>query len=432
MQAELGPILKAAYPQVVATLTRVLGDMDRAMDATQDALVKALQTWQVEGVPSQPVAWLVTVGRNRAIDVLRRDAKSASWETITGDADNVVHLADEHPAERWSSNLDVAEINLSELEDDMLRLIFTCCNPLLTPPMQITLVLKVVLGFNTNEIARTLLTSPATVEKRITRAKQRLKDAEVEYVVPRGEELPERLQAVLRAIYLLFNEGYTRILDGNLMRGTAMAEAIRLGRMTSRLFRHNPEPRSLLALMLLNNARLPGRLDAQGHFVPLHAQDRARWDQAMIREGVALIDAVYAARHPPGAYQIQAAISAIHSQAATAEDTDWPQIVALYGKLAEYDASPVVPVNQAAAMCFVGQTHQAVELLETLAEAPQLRDYQPYHAACGYAYALVGSRDKARAAYHLAIELANSPPQKAYLQARLKDLVDDPAHESGR
>jgi len=199
-------------------------------------------------------------------------------------------------------------------------------------------------------------------------------------------------------------------------------EAIRLGRMASRLFRRNPQPRALLALMLLSTARLPGRVDKQGVFVPLQAQDRSLWDQAMIREGVALIDAVYAARHPPGAYQIQAAISAIHSQAATAEDTDWPQIVALYSKLAEYDASPVVLVNQAVALCFVQQAPRAVALLESIRDTPQLRDYQPYHAACAYAYVQVGQTRQAASAYSRAIKLANSPPQKAYLQARLKEI----------
>ncbi len=405
---ELGPILRAAYPQVVATLTRVLGDMDKAMDATQDALVRALQRWQKDGIPEQPVAWLVTVGRNRAIDVMRRDAR-------------VVPLEGHMPLEPAAA-VQVEHLQLTELEDDLLRLMFTCCNPVLSPVSQITLVLKVVLGFSVNEIARTLLTSPATVEKRITRAKQRLAEDDVEYAVPKAADIPARLGSVLQAIYLLFNEGYSRIQDSQLVRSSAIDEAIRLGRMTSRLLRRNPEPRSLLALMLLSTARLPGRLDDSGAFVPLHAQDRNRWDQAMIREGLALIDAVYVSRHPPSAYQVQAAISAIHCRAPDAGQTDWQQIAALYRKLQDYDKSPVVPVNLAVALSFAGDLPAAVKILQSLSGTPGLARYQPYFAACGHVFAQAGMTAEAARAYQQAVELAASAPQRAYLQARLNDI----------
>ncbi len=418
---ELGPVLKAAYPKVVATLTRVLGDMDAAMDATQDALVKALQRWQKDGVPAQPVAWLVTVGRNRAIDVMRREARTSSWDNLDMGLSNVVPLAANQAPARVE-RVEVEEFNLSELDDDLLRLMFTCCHPNLTPVTQITLVLKVVLGFSVHEIARMLLTSPATIEKRITRAKQRLQAEDIEYAVPKGTELSPRLRAVLQAIYLLFNEGYSRIQDRDLVRNTALLEAVRLGRMVCRLFRHNPEPRSLLALMLLSTARLPARLDEQGAYVPLLEQDRHRWDQTMIREGIALIDAVYVSRHPPSAYQIQAAISAIHSKAPNADATDWRQIVALYEKLAEYDSSPVVPVNLAVARCYGGEVAPAAEQLRGLHTTPGLADYQPYYAACGFVFGRLGARAEAASAYARAVELAQSAAEKTYLLARLKEM----------
>lgn len=411
MRADLGPVLKAAYPQVIATLIRVLGDIDRATDATQDALVKALQHWQTDGVPDQPVAWLVTVGRNRAIDQLRRESRAVSLDS------NVVPLVNDTLV--VDTDFDGS---LSDVEDDLLRLMFTCCHPALNPRAQITLVLKVVLGFSVEEIAGALLDSRSGVDKRITRAKQRLKDEQIAYELPPVADLPVRLDAVLKAIYLLFNEGYTRIQDSLVARNSLIEEAIRLGNMTSRLFRRDPEPRSLLALMLLSAARLPGRLDDGGMFVPLELQDRSRWDHAMISEGVALIDAVYVARHPPGPYQIQAAISAIHSQAQSAQNTDWPQIAALYDKLASYDPSPVVPVNKAVALCFCERAEDAKILLESLRDHEQLQSYQPYYAALAFVYERLQRSELARPAYIRALELAGSPAQKAYLQKRLTAL----------
>ena len=412
---DLGPVLKAAYPRVVATLIRVLGDMDRAMDATQDALVKALQVWQVEGVPDNPVAWLVTVGRNRAVDVIRRDNRAVSLDQ------NVVALVEVESTEEPP-----AEIDWSEVDDDLLRLMFTCCHPLLTQESQIVLMLKVVLGFSVEEIARGLLASPASIEKRITRAKQKLKNEDVQYEVPRAEEIPERRAQVLKAIYLIFNEGYTRIQDQELARGSLIDVAIQLARMTSRLFRFDPAPRSLLALMLLSAARLPARVGEDGVFVPLEKHDRSLWDQKLIGEGIAVIDAVYAARHPPDAYQIQAAISAIHCQAASVEETDWPQIVALYDKLGEYDPSPVIPVNRAVALCFCDRAVDAMRELSDASVAKQLHDYQPYYAALAFTYERAGLVVEAVEALATAIDLAPSTAQKSYLQKerlRLESLL---------
>lgn len=413
MANDLGPILSAAYPQVVATLIRVLGDMDRAMDATQDALVKALQVWASEGVPDNPVAWLVTVGRNRAVDQLRREQRSISLDS------NVVPLVAQLDSVDLTDSMDAAE--WLAVDDDMLRLLFTCCHPELSPPAQMVLMLKVVLGFSTAEIARGLLASPASIEKRITRAKQQLKRATVPYEVPPATEIPARVDAVLKAIYLIFNEGYTRFQDAGLSRGSLIDIAIRLGRMVSRLLRNDPEPRSLLALMLLSAARLNARVDEHGVFVPLEEQDRSRWHKGMIDEGVALIDTVFAARHIPGAYQIQAAISAIHSQAASAAETDWPQIAALYNKLAQLDASPVVPVNQAVALCYCGKADQALTMLTAPELSSKLISYQPYFAALSFAYECAGQEPKSIDALQRACELADSSAQRVYLQRRLQE-----------
>lgn len=415
MNADLGPILKAAYPQVVATLVRVLGDMDKAMDATQDALVKALQVWHTQGVPEQPVAWLVTVARNRAVDQIRRESRAVSIDS------NVVPLVSERVSEKLVSEPDF-DIVLSDVDDDLLRLMFTCCHPAIAASAQIALVLKVVLGFSVEEIARALLASKVSIDKRLTRAKQKLRVEQIPYEVPAADALPERLDAVLKAIYLLFNEGYSRIQDSHVTKNSLIDEAIRLGRMVSRLFRHDSEPRSLLALMLLSAARLPGRLDAAGAFVPLHEQDRQRWDHAMISEGVAVIDAVHAARRLPGAYQIQAAISAIHSQAASAADTDWAQIVALYEKLKGHDPSPVIVINTAVALCYSGRVDEAVTALDRLPGRGKLENYQPLYAALAFVHEYAGDDGSARAAYIRAIELADSAAQKSYLLKKLKLL----------
>ncbi len=410
MSNDLGPVLSAAYPQVVATLIRLLKDMDRAMDATQDALVKAIQVWESEGIPDNPVAWLVTVGRNRAVDQLRREQRSISIEG------NVVALVTE---ETPTAEVEFDGVNWP---DDMLRLLFTCCHPQLASAEQVVLMLKVVLGFSNQEIARGLLASPASIEKRLTRAKQRIRTMDMPYEVPVAAEIPARLDAVLKAIYLLFNEGYTRIQDGSLSRGSLIDMAIRLGRITSRLLRADPKPRALLALMLLSAARLPARVDDQGVFVPLHSQNRHLWHHSMIKEGVALIDAIHVARHRPGVYQIQAAISAIHSQAPSDDDTDWPQIVALYEKLEEYDASPVVPINRAVALCYCGREMEAREILVMKEAAKKVKDYQPYYVALALVFEKTGEKEEVRIALRQARELAQSSAQKVYLTRRIEAL----------
>ncbi|MEM7097484.1 MAG: sigma-70 family RNA polymerase sigma factor [Pseudomonadota bacterium] len=413
MRDDLDSVLKAAYPQVVATLTRVLGDMDRAMDVTQDAVIKALQVWPKEGLPRSPVAWLVAVGRNRGIDQLRRDKKSVG-------IDNVIAFPEGISDEGVAADLD--DLVLSELEDDMLRLMFTCCHPALSPLVQITLVMKVVLGFSVEEISKNLLASKAGVEKRLARARKTLADAQADYTVPRGAELPARLQGVLQAIYLMFNQGYSKVMDGQLPRSQLIDEAIRLARITARLMRKHPDPRALLALMLLNAARIPGRFDEEGMLIPLAEQNRQQWDRTMTREGLALIDAIFVARHPPSAYQIQAAVSALHNRAEHSSTTDWSQIVGLYEKLKDYDRSPVVPVNQAVALCLRGDAEAAAQVLATVADSAQLQDYQPYYVAAAYVAETLGDSAKAKQAYAIAIDLSQSTAQRAYLEKKSQQL----------
>ncbi|MEM7219424.1 MAG: DUF6596 domain-containing protein [Pseudomonadota bacterium] len=410
MPSDLGPVLKAAYPKVVATLSRVLGDMDLAMDATQDALVKALQTWPASGVPHEPVAWLITVGRNRGIDQQRR-------------ANKVVGLHEELYME---PDTPLDELSVSQTSDDMLRLMLTCCHPLLSPTLQITLVLKVILGFSTPEIARALLTSHASINKRITRAKASIASAQVEFEGPRASDIPDRIDAVLKAIYLLFNEGYTRLQNGvddaGLVHTPLIDEAVRLTRMMCRLVRRNPQPRALLALMLLNKARLPARRNARGWLVPLSEQDRSLWNARLTKEGLALIDAIHVARHPPSAYQIQAAIAALHNQAASAEQTDWQQIVGLYRKLKQYDSSPVIPVNEAVALVMSARVVEAQSLLDQCRQSPELKNYQPLYTALAFASTRAGELQLAYAHYSAAIDMAESPAQVAYLEFQRERL----------
>ena len=404
-------VLRAAYPGVVASLTRILGDMDLAMDATQEAMLKALQAWPASGLPDSPTAWLVSTGRNSAYDHFRKTGKLVSLDTHPDyETDNAI----------WEAP------SLSELQDDVLRLMFTCCHPNLSPSVQITLVLKVVLGFSTDEIARALLVSVASIEKRLSRARNTLSADGPEYAIPRGEEIPERLQAVLQAVYLLFNEGYTRLQSGDEAQADAQRlvdEATRLARMLCRLLRRHPDPRSLLALMLLAAARLPARRSVLGELIPLLEQDRTLWDCALSREGVALVDAVFVARHPPSAYQIQAAISVLHNQAASAEATDWAQIAGLYKQLANYDPSPVIAVNEAVALCMNGQCEQARRMLAASAKDPALVSYQPYYAALAFVSEKLGHQQAAMDNLKQAIALSQSAAQRSWLQSKLDDLA---------
>ena len=407
MREDFGAVIKAAYPRVVASLTRVFGDIDVAQDAAHDAMFKALEVWRRQGVPDHPVAWLVTVGRHLAIDRLRR----SRFESPLADGWDVA-----------GAEPDVgAAAETLHLNDDLLRLLFTCCHPALSEDAQITLTLRVVLDFSVPEIAAALLTQRDTVERRLTRAKATLVSRGATPVTPAGAELVSRQQCVLRVLYLLFNHGYAHQGSIDVQRQRLMEQSIRLGRLLVRIFVDSAVAKSLLALMLLTSARTTARYGPGGEFVPLDAQDRKLWDWASVREGQAIIDAVVAARHPPESYQIQAAIASLHSLADAAQ-TDWAQIAGLFQLLERHDPSPVVCVNHAVALAYAGDPATALSRLEDLRRDSRLSGYQPLAAALAHVYRLRGQRAEARAAYGEAIELADSAPDRAWLNRQLAEL----------
>ncbi len=415
MGEDFGAVIKAAYPRVVAALTRLFGDIDIAQDAAHDAMFKALADWRRLGVPDHPVAWLVTVGRNLAIDRLRR----SHFESPLAQPWDVADIE--------SDIADAAE-NL-HLNDDLLRLLFSCCHPALSEDSQIALTLRVVLDFSVAEIAAALLTQRDAIERRLTRAKARLAtrlaarlaNSGVDFRAPVGEELASRQQAVLRIVYLLFNYGYAHQGSIDVRRQRLMEQAIRLGRLLVRILVHSAVAKSLLALMLLTSARTAARYGPGGEFVPLDAQDRNLWDWSCIREGRAIIDAVVAARHPPESFQIQAAIASLHSQA-DGSQTDWVQITGLFQLLERHDPSPVVCVNHAVAIAHAGDPATALTRLETLRGDSRLSGYQPLAAALAHVYRQVGQLVNARTAYGQAIELADSAPERAWLNRQLNEL----------
>jgi RNA polymerase sigma-70 factor, ECF subfamily len=407
MRGDFGAVIKAAYPRVVASLTRLLGDIDVAQDAAHDAMFKALDAWRRQGVPDHPVAWLVTVGRNLAIDHLRRSRFESP-------------LVDEWDVAGADPDVGAAAETL-HLNDDLLRLLFTCCHPALSEDAQITLTLRVVLDFSVAEIAAALLTQPDTVERRLTRAKARLASSGANPVTPAGTELVSRQQAVLRVVYLLFNHGYSHQGSIDVQRQHLMEQAVRLGRLLVLIFVDSAVAKSLLALMLLTRARTTARYGPGGEFVPLDAQDRNLWDWSSVREGRAIIDAVVAARHPPESYQIQAAIASLHSLA-DASKTDWVQIAGLFQLLERHDFSPVVGVNHAVALAYAGDPATALSRLEDLRRDSRLSGYQPLAAALAHVYRLLGQHADARAAYGEAIELTDSAPDRAWLNRQLTEL----------
>jgi RNA polymerase sigma-70 factor (ECF subfamily) len=398
--------------RVLATLIRLLGgDFDRAEEAMHEAFRAALEQWPREGVPANPRAWLVSTGRFRAIDALRRRARfEARLDPL------VEQIAAEHA--------DPAELADEEIADDRLRLVFTCCHPALPREAQLALTLREVCGLRTEEIARALLARPAAVAQRIVRAKAKIRDARIPYEVPAAAERATRLDAVLQVVYLLFNEGYSASEGECLTRPDLSSEAIRLARLPRELTAE-PEVLGLLALMLLHESRREVRLGDDGDVVLLEDQDRRRWDRALIDEGLALVPLALAGR-PVGAYAIQAAIAALHAEAPTAEATDWPQIEALYALLARLDDSPVVALNRAVALAMCAGAAAGLERIELLlgaGDAP-LADYHLAHAARADLLRRLGRTGEARAAYRRALELARLQPERRFLARRLRELED--------
>jgi RNA polymerase sigma-70 factor (ECF subfamily) len=392
--------------RVLATLIRLLGDFDVAEEAMHDAFRAALEQWPRDGVPGNPRAWLVSAGRFKAIDGLRRRARLQPLDEAGAAADRAVDP--------------VAWTDEEAVEDDRLRLIFTCCHPALASDAQVALTLREVCGLKTEEIAQAFLTPAPTLAQRIVRAKAKIRDARIPYQVPAAAELPERLDAVLRVIYLVFNEGYAASSGPSLTRHDLSFEAIRLGRLLVDLL-PEPEALGLLALMLLHDSRRAARISPTGELVLLDQQDRTLWDRAQIIEGVRLLERALATRRS-GPYSIQAAIAAVHAEARNAESTDWNEIVGLYDVLARSDPSPVIELNRAVAVAMRDGPAAGLLLIDGILQRGDLLDYRLAHSARAELCRRLGRNDDARVAYERALALTRQETESRFLQQRLAEL----------
>jgi RNA polymerase sigma-70 factor (ECF subfamily) len=400
-------VYRAESRRVLATLIRLLGDFDIAEEALHDAFIAAVEQWPREGVPQNPRAWLVSTGRFKAIDRIRRRSKfDVSLEDVAEQIEAIPapEIGNEH----------------GHVEDDRLRLVFTCCHPALAPDAQVALTLREVCGLTTEEIARAHLTAPATVAQRIVRAKAKIRDARVPYEVPGRSELAERLDGVLRVIYLVFNEGYLASSGEALVRRSLTAEAIRLGRLLGELL-PEPEAVGLLALMLLHESRHAARSSPSGELVLLGEQDRSLWDRAQISEAISLVEAALASRRF-GAYTLQAAIAAVHAEAPAAEATDWAQIVGLYDALQRADPSPVVELNRAVALAMRDGPAAGLAEVDSILARGELADYHLAHSARADLCRRLGDRSEARKSYRKALELARQASERRFLERRLAEL----------
>jgi RNA polymerase sigma-70 factor (ECF subfamily) len=396
--------------RVFATLVRVLGDFDLAEEALHDAFAAAVTQWPSEGVPANPRAWLVSAGRFKAIDAIRRRARfDASLGELAGRSGGVTPAAD------------LAAAIDEGVEDDRLRLIFTCCHPAISPEAQVALTLREVCGLTTEEIASAFLTSPATLAQRIVRAKAKIRDAKIPYEVPTREDLPDRLDTVLQVVYLVFNEGYAASSGESLMRTDLSEEAIRLGRLLVELL-PEPEAMGLVALMLLTESRRAARATVEGDIVLLEDQDRALWNSDQIAEGKAHLERALASRRF-GPYTLQAAIGAVHSDAGSAGETDWAQIVSLYDVLLRAVPSPVIELNRAVAVAMRDGPAVGLELIDALLARGELADYHLVHSARADLCRRLGRKAEARAAYEQALSLARQEPERRFLERRIAEMA---------
>jgi len=398
-------ICRAEGARVLAGLIRRCGDFELAQDALQDAFARALETWPRRGVPNAPAAWLTTVAQRRVVDLVRRRATGPLYMEEPPDT----------PAPE--DEIETDEAARSGVEDDRLRLLFTCCHPAIAPAAQMALALRTLGGLSTREIARAFLEAEATTAQRLVRVQRKIRDARIPYEVPAREALPERLDAVLGVVYLIFNEGYASTSADDLVRPDLSAEAIRLGRLVVDLIPGEPEALGLLALMRLHDARREARVDASGALVPLEEQDRSRWSSEAIDEGLAILDRALAMRRR-GPYQIQAAIAALHARAARAADTDWAQIAALYRGLAAEQPSAVVALNEAVAVAMARGPERGLALIDRIDAGGELEGYHLLPAARADLLRRLGRLDAAAAAYDEALRLVRNPAERLYLERR--------------
>jgi len=407
VHAAVERIYREESRRVLATLIRLVGDFERAEEALHDAFVAAVAQWPEEGVPKNPRAWLVSTGRFKAIDAIRRNARHD---------EKLAELAEQLDRDTG----DPAGWDEAAVKDDQLRLIFTCCHPALARDAQVALTLREVCGLTTEEIARAFLTAPPTLAQRIVRAKAKIRSAGIPYQVPAREDLPDRLGPVLQVIYLVFNEGYSASSGDALTRADLSSEAIRLARMLTQLL-PEPEALGLLALMLLHESRREARTTPAGDMILLEDQDRSRWNRAMIAEGCALVPQALSSA-PPGPYALQAAIAALHAEAPSVEATDWAEIAGLYELLRRVAPSPVVDLNRAAAIAMRDGPEAGLALVEGLASRGELNGYHLLHALQADLCRQLGRTDQARNAYERALTLAKLEPERRYLEKRLREL----------